>query len=152
MLTDAMSSILTANVLMLSGMAENTVGDRLRRCRDEAGLSQDALGKAIGVTRSAISQCELGMSNSLTAENLTKAAIRLGKNPLWLATGDGPEDDPGAIGTILEALPEESRTQAVEYIAFLAGKAKAYWGDRASDYDKMMEKIIADMEKRKKAP
>lgn len=149
MLTADVSSTLTGTVRMLSVMAD-TVGDRLRRARDEAGLSQEALAKEIGVTRSAISQVELGISISLNAENLTQAARRMGKNPLWLATGDGPEDDPSALGTILEALSDAGRQQTFDFIEYQVDRAGDALGpEKINSYHKMIEKIKTDMAKKK---
>ena len=38
----------------------NSIGERVRKLRDERGLSQLALGKAIGVRQTTISQIENG--------------------------------------------------------------------------------------------
>lgn len=150
MLTGTVSSTLTRNVRMLHGMTKTveTLGERLRRAREEAELTQDALGKAIGVTRSAISQAELGITNSLNAENLIRAARRLGKNAIWLATGEGEEHSADGLGDVISALPDHGPT--LDYILFQINQAKGFFGDRAADYSRMVEKIKADLEKRKK--
>lgn len=150
MLTASMSSTLTGVVRMLSAMAE-TVGERLRRARDEAGLTQEQLAQDIGATRSAISQVELGISNSLNAENLTKAAQRTGKNPKWLATGEGPENDPSALGAILQEFSDDTRQQTFDFIEYQIDRAKDTLGaDKVNSYHKMIERIKADMAKKKK--
>lgn len=154
MLTAVTSSTLTPFVRMLSVMAKpkaiQTLGTRLRRSRDEANLSQDALAKAIGATRSAISQAELGMSHSLNAENLIRAALRMGKSPLWLSTGEGPENSTEAIGRAMSELPDEKRQQAFDFVLYQVDRAKDVLGERSADYMKMIERIRADMEKRPK--
>lgn len=149
MLTFRLSSTLTPDVRMLTGM--ESVGDRLKCCREAAKLTQQALADAIGVTRSAIAQVEGGISNSLNAENITKAATRLGKNPLWLATGEGPEDASSAVSDALDALPPENRQQAFDFILYQLDRAETnVLNDRPGRYLSMIDRIKTDMERRKK--
>lgn len=135
---------------MLADMPKVTesVGKRLRRSREahRPTMSQTALAKIVGVTRSAISQCELGMTNSLTAEGLIRAAIALGKSPLWLATGEGPERDPGAFGGLLAALPDEQRRAVLDFAMYHIDKAAPIIGPNAGNYASMIERIRSDFE------
>lgn len=135
---------------MLTAM-EETVGDRIKRLREERQprLTQEALAKAIGVTRSAIAQVEGGISNSLNAENITKAARYFGRNPLWLATGEGPEFASDAVSEALDALPDDNRQQAFDFILYQVEKAKHVFSERPADYTRMIERITKDMERRK---
>lgn len=55
----------------------NTVGERVRRLRDERGLSQLALGNAIGMRQSTISQIENG-ENKPSWKTLQKLAEYFG--------------------------------------------------------------------------
>lgn len=69
-------------------------GDRLKAARKMRGLTQSELGaRAGGLTKSAISQLERGVSTSATVENNYLFAQELRINPLWLATGKGNMDD-----------------------------------------------------------
>lgn len=136
---------------MLTDM--ESVGDRLRRLREEREpkVTQTALAKAIGVTRSAIAQVESGTSNSLNAENITKAAKFFGRNPLWLATGDGPEYASDAVSDALDALPDEGRQQTLDFLLYQIERAKHVFTERPGGYTRMIERITQDMQRRKSA-
>jgi|GEM_PF-593863 len=66
-----------------------TVGERIRRAREAAGLKQSELAKKAGVTPSAISQIESGLSKQPSADNLLKIAKALNANPQWIISGRG---------------------------------------------------------------
>ncbi|QLI80815.1 helix-turn-helix transcriptional regulator [Chitinibacter fontanus] len=65
----------------------NTLADRLRLRRKELKLSQEDLGKRIGVSQSSIGNIESGRNRSATF--LPQLADALGVNALWLAEGKG---------------------------------------------------------------
>jgi SOS-response transcriptional repressor LexA len=69
---------------------------RIKKARIEAGLSQDALAKAISelfdkkkISRTAITQWESSKTNSVEAGHLLKATKVLNVTPDWLQFGDG---------------------------------------------------------------
>ncbi len=64
-----------------------TLGQRLRAARKAKKLSQDKLAKAVGITQSAVSQCERGETLELMPSHLFCAANVLNVNPEWLITG-----------------------------------------------------------------
>ncbi|WP_035853519.1 XRE family transcriptional regulator [Deefgea rivuli] len=66
----------------------NTLADRLRHRRKELKLSQEDLGKKIGVSQSSIGNIESGRNRSATF--LPQLADALGISALWLAEGKGP--------------------------------------------------------------
>ncbi|NHH86537.1 helix-turn-helix transcriptional regulator [Cobetia sp. MB87] len=59
---------------------------RIKQKRKEAGLSQDALAKQVGVTKGAISQWEQGATNP-SGQNLYSLAKALGVTAEWLLNG-----------------------------------------------------------------
>lgn len=140
--------MLTANVRNLTCM--ETVGERLRRSREAAGLSQEQLGSYIGATRSAVAQVELGISNSLNAENLAKAAHRLGKNAVWLATGEGEETSLEPLGEALNALPERDREEIFKFIRYKITTVMVPYAtnEKAASYAAMVDNLVADMQHR----
>ncbi|MCX2780903.1 LexA family protein [Microbulbifer thermotolerans] len=66
-----------------------TIGERLRLARKEAKLTQQQLAQHMGVTKSAISQVELGISKGLSHASLVRACRALDLNPEWLSLGKG---------------------------------------------------------------
>lgn len=65
-----------------------TVGQRLRWAREQVGATQDAVGKAVGVKRAAVSQWESDQTTPDT-DNLSKACEFLGVSAHWVLTGEG---------------------------------------------------------------
>ncbi|WP_033292130.1 helix-turn-helix domain-containing protein [Amycolatopsis jejuensis] len=66
--------------------AARIVGERVRECRHEAGLSQEKLAELAGVHWTFVSQVERGLRN-FNLHNLLKFADGLGVNPARLVDG-----------------------------------------------------------------
>ena len=68
-------------------------GKRVRTARKNAGLSQAALARAVGVSQGTVSEMEtLAHSSTVTAQ----VAVACGVNANWLATGEGEMLEVGA--------------------------------------------------------
>lgn len=82
------------------------MGERLEQARKDAGLSQEALGKAVGVTRQAISMMENGDTRDLAVGRVAALAGVLNVSPCWLAFGaaDGPGVDVQTLQAVLSAV------------------------------------------------
>lgn len=66
------------------------LGQRLRRAREAAGLSQRGAAKLLGtVTHGAVSQWE--SSGQISTDNLLRAATTYRADPMWIMTGAGRE-------------------------------------------------------------
>lgn len=65
------------------------LGENLKKLREERGLSQEAIGEIIGRTGSLISLVEAGRA-SLSSDQITTLADRLGIEVEWLISGTGP--------------------------------------------------------------
>lgn len=70
------------------------IGDRVRRARKKAGLTQKQLGDAVGVRQATISDLEKGESRS--SSYLVQISRVCDVNADWLATGKGDMDQKGA--------------------------------------------------------
>lgn len=64
---------------------------RLHEARTRAGLTQQQVADACGLTKGAVSAWENGVTDSILAENLFCVADALGVDPRWLATGQESE-------------------------------------------------------------
>lgn len=66
-----------------------TPQQRIRLARRHAGLSQAALGAAVGVQRSAVGHWESTQGKSPNVAHLREVALATGVQFEWLATGRG---------------------------------------------------------------
>lgn len=82
------------------------LGNRIRRARAMAALSQQQLAAFLGIHRSAVAQWESQRGAYPTVANTIKLAIATGVSIEWLATGRGPMDFAGADQTGASAFPD----------------------------------------------
>ena len=73
-------------------------GIRIKEARKESGLSQEALGKKVGVTKSAVSQWENELTTP-TRENILAIADLTGFSFRWLIKGLGERKGANAVMT-----------------------------------------------------
>jgi len=64
-----------------------TIGERIYRLRKKRGLSQDALGKMVGVSKQAIGQWEKNQVTDYKEGKFAKLVKALDTTPLFLKTG-----------------------------------------------------------------
>ena len=94
-----------------------TTGERVKKVRDEAGLTLEKFGLALGIGKTAISKIERG-ENKLTPQNAKAIARGFGVSEDWLLTGEGemrPATASGAAAEIAARLKLGTwATQALE--------------------------------------
>lgn len=79
----------------------STIGNRIKKRREELGLSQDELGKRIGYkSRSSINKIELGHRN-LTQSKIKAIADALGTTPSYIM---GWEDSNPQLDALIEEI------------------------------------------------
>ena len=61
--------------------------ERIRTAREQAGLSQADVAKALRISASAVNQWEQGLSKNIKLRHFFALASLLGQDPRWLATG-----------------------------------------------------------------
>jgi len=64
------------------------LNERLKQLRTVLGLSQEAFGETVGVTKAAISRIESGI-NSLSDRMILSIVTQHNVNERWLRTGEG---------------------------------------------------------------
>lgn len=65
----------------------STLTERIRDAREQAGLSQADVAKALRISASAVNQWETGFSKNIKLEHFFALARLLQQDPQWLATG-----------------------------------------------------------------
>ena len=99
------------------------IGMRIGQIREDAGLTQSALARAIGTSQSAISQIEAGDRNP-SYEMLRSIAEALGVTPAYLV---GPEEsglsrEEQVLFRQYKSLPADAKAELQQYAAFLRAK------------------------------
>lgn len=95
-------------------------GQRVKAVRKELGMTLDAFGKRVGVTKTAISNIENG-ARCLTDQMLLSICREFGVNETWLRTGAGepfmPPSRSEEMGRLVKSLmadkPESFRSRLI---------------------------------------
>ena len=83
-----------------------TINERVRQVRKELGLSQEAFGERLGITKSAVSKIE--KSENKVTESLIKLLRSEYKvDPFWLESGIGDDKFTAIPETIIDSLVDE---------------------------------------------
>jgi transcriptional regulator with XRE-family HTH domain len=100
---------------------EESFGQRLARVRDDAGLSQSALARAVGTSQSAISQIESGERNP-SFETIRQIARALSMTPAQLLGGPvlGLQPEEEAHFRLLRQLSDEAREELSNFARYLS--------------------------------
>lgn len=75
-----------------------TMGERIKQLREARKLTQEQLGEAVGVSKSAVSQWEDGSTKNIKLTTFLRLVEALGTDERYLIWGAGREP-PGAEGT-----------------------------------------------------
>lgn len=67
-----------------------TIGQRIKRAREGAGLGKAEMARLLGRSPSVVTQWESESTKALKAENLIGVARLTGVRPEWLESGEGP--------------------------------------------------------------
>jgi phage repressor protein C with HTH and peptisase S24 domain len=110
----------------------NTLSERLKQARLEAGLSQAELAKQLGAGQSTIASIENGRNQS--SGRLVDIAQLLNVNPAWLASGQEPRRPVPASGSAAQPDPADAQIVVWETLADLPPDDNRVWIDR---YDLM---------------
>lgn len=104
MLNSMNASILYSQRATLGAMANAGMGKRIRDLRERAGMTQAHLAQLIGVTRSAISQIESGLTKGVRPNHLLALAKHL-KTPVESLVNGYPGAAPAADHSMQNTAP-----------------------------------------------
>ena len=102
----------------------NTVNDftkRLRECVQESPMTQSALARSAGVTKSALSHALAGRTTQVTANTAIALAKALNVSIEWLILGIGERrrkllsDDAWKIGEIYQELRSDEQVRVMDF-------------------------------------
>lgn len=93
---------------------------RIKKARIEAGLTQEAFAKELGLTRNFIAQVEMGVKN-VSDRTIRDICQKFGVNETWLRTGDGEmlmpqsrqEEMAALVHSLMSDKPESFRSALV---------------------------------------
>lgn len=111
-----------------------TLAERMRFCREKAGMSMSDLGRKSGVSVAYISRLESGKNTDLKNETALKIAMALDADTEWLLHG---AKEHGTANGSTQQLPcnATSNLQILE------------WREKAKKWDALMEQTKQDVEK-----
>jgi transcriptional regulator with XRE-family HTH domain len=99
------------------------IGKRIEQLREEAGMSQSALARAIETSQSAISQIEAGDRNpSFEMLRQIAKALNVSVPHLTGASVEGLTPEEEAHFRELRRLPDKARSELTDYAAYLRHK------------------------------
>lgn len=101
-----------------------TLGQRIKKLREEREMTLDTLSKHVGVTRQTLSRYETGVITAVPSDKIELLASALGTTPAYLmGWEEAPEDtssNKAKLKSIIEDMSEEQA--AVLLAAFLSAK------------------------------
>lgn len=92
---------------MIVKMDPVTFSTRLQEARAKAGITQQQLADACGLTKGAVSAWENGVTDGILAENLFCVADALHVDPRWLAVGE--QSTSGDLAASFAELPPDQQ-------------------------------------------
>ncbi len=96
-----------------SKAAGDTIGVRIRQCRERIGLSQERLGEIVGLSRSSIAEVE-GGRRKVDVSLLRYLARALGTSPLHLLGEDDEDGEADEASALEPRILREVATSSVE--------------------------------------
>lgn len=78
--------------ILLKGLIIMTPGERIKRLRKEMNLTQEDLGKALGIQKAAVQKYEKGTVKNIKRENLIKLAKILNTTPEYIIGWELPDN------------------------------------------------------------
>lgn len=99
--------------VLFSKVNQMNMSDRIKSARIASGLSQESLGRQVGVTKGAVSQWESGNTKNLRLDNLFNIENATGFCAKWIAIGEGPE----RVSSLNKVLSPEEFKQGLDKLS-----------------------------------
>jgi len=72
-------------------MESELIAKRIKEMRTDAGMTQEAFGRIVGVTKHAVSRWEKGLVENLKHETIRRLSDHFNVSPLWIMGFDAPK-------------------------------------------------------------
>src|SRR5262245_57681451 len=105
---------------MPSGDVRSAIASRLKRAREQAGLTQAEVARVLGLHRPAISEIEAGR-RSVPAEELALLARTYGISVSWLLDTREPDPDRDRLELAAQVLSKLPQQELEQLLAALRG-------------------------------
>lgn len=111
------------------------IGLRIKQRREQLNMTQEELGKKLGVNKSTIQRYECGKVATIKLPILDSLAIYLDVNPNWLALKTdnmepdkkAPADDWSELSGMLAAVPADKLEQLTKTIELMSQNPDSDW-------------------------
>lgn len=111
------------------------MGNRIKRLREEKGMTLEELGDKVGVGKSTVRKWETGMIANMKRDKISKLADALGVSPGYLMGWESPEPDEAEdlmdiLGdrklmkymSMVKEMDDTQKEQVYSYIEFISTK------------------------------
>lgn len=105
------------------------IADRIKACREKAGLSLQDLADRTGLSKSTLQRYETGYIQGLPISKVSRLASALETTPAVLMGWEQKEEPASKdelqakIDDVFKKLPPEKQRQALEFLRFLQGQS-----------------------------
>ena len=123
-----MTSYPTIDILSITRSDFLNIGERIKKLRNELGLTQEDLAACANTTKQTIHKYETGIITNIPSSKITLIANKLNTTPAYLMGWEDKislySDDEldQKIIEVFNRLSEEKQKQALDYLAFLASQ------------------------------
>ena len=106
-----------------------TIGERIKKKREELGLTQEELGRLCGTTKQSVFKYENGIVTNIPLDRLSTIAEKLNVSTAYLmgweeerptaGQGDGPKE---RARKLLDMIPEDKLQDVISYMEFVKSR------------------------------
>lgn len=121
------------------------MNERIKKLRQEVGLSQEEFGRRIGLlSKASVSKIEKG-TNGTTEQTLRSICRVYGASYLWLTTGEGPmfekDGDDAALHAMIDQIMASENNRVKQVFKSLGCFTVEDW----KQIDQLLDKLLSGM-------
>lgn len=101
-----------------------SMGERIRRMRIDRGLTQEELGKVIGIQKATMQKYECGSTHNMKRTQIKALADFFGVSPAYIMCLEEEQSEDITIMSAIKTMTVEELQQLNDYIDFIISKRK----------------------------